>query len=703
MSASPPIPGWTHPESPFHQGEQAVQARLGVREKVEAQGRKVVRDYLPEQQREFYSLLPLLVVAMLDREGQPWCSVVAGAPGFITSPDDRSLRIAAPILSGDPLADNLHVGGEIGIVGVQLSTRRRNRISGVISAVDLDGFTVHVKQTLGNCPQYIQVREFSPTAELGRASDKKSRFESDALPARGQQIIAVADTLFIATAHLGADPEDSLRTGVDASHRGGKPGFVRVEDARTLTIPDFVGNFIFNTIGNLTLEPRAGLVFMDFPTGDMLYLAGEAEIIWDGEEVKSFAGAERLIRFRVTRSILVDGSLPLRFSAPEFSPILARTGSWADAQATLAAAHERNLYRPYRIERIVLESDLVKSFYLEPADGKGLAPYEAGQFLPIRVSPPGAKKPLMRTYTLSDAPNGRGYRLSVKREGAASQLLHGLLQGDVIEAVAPRGDFTFDHAGRRPVVMIAGGIGVTPLLAMLNDLLVNEGRTRHHNRIFFIQGVRDGGAHPFREHLRAKAAKHTNFTYHARYSAPRPDDVLGEAHDSEGRIDKALLQALLPLDDYDFYLCGPSGFMQSLYDTVRDMGVPDARIRFESFGPASVYRRRDAKAATSATLALGAEEAVEVVFSRSGKRARWTPADGTLLELAEAQGLEPAYSCRNGVCGTCAVKIVSGVVDYREPPVAEVREGEALICCSTPRPGPHLEGRIDREGVALDL
>ena len=160
---------------------------------------------------------------------------------------------------------------------------------------------------------------------------------------------------------------------------------------------------------------------------------------------------------------------------------------------------------------------------------------------------------------------------------------------------------------------------------------------------------------------------------------------------------------LLPLDDYDFYLCGPSGFMQSLYDTVRDMGVPDARIRFESFGPASVHRRRDAKAAATATLALGAEEGVEVVFSRSGMRARWTPADGTLLELAEAQGLEPAYSCRNGVCGTCVVKIKSGVVDYREPPLAEVREGEALICCSTPHPGPHFEGRLDREGVSLDL
>lgn len=680
-----------------------MQARLGVREKIEAQGRKVVRDYLPEQQREFYGLLPFLVVAMLDREGQPWCSVVAGAPGFITSPDDRSLRIAAPILSGDPLSDNLHVGGEIGIVGVQLSTRRRNRISGVVSAVDSEGFTVHVKQTLGNCPQYIQVREFSPTAELGRVAGVRRRFESDALTPRGQEIIAVADTFFIATAHLGADAEDRLRTGVDASHRGGKPGFVRMEDARALTIPDFVGNFIFNTIGNLTLEPRAGLVFMDFASGDMLYLAGEAEIIWDGEEVKAFAGAERLIRFRIRRSILVEGSLPLRFSAPEFSPILARTGSWEDAQATLAAARERNVYRPYRIARLVLESEHVKSFYLEPADGGGLAPFEAGQFLPIRVSPPGAEKPLTRTYTISDAPNGRWYRLSVKREGAASRYLHGLSPGDVIEAVAPRGHFTFDHASRRPVVMIAGGIGVTPLLAMLNDLLVNEGRTRHHNRIIFIQGVRDGRAHSFREHLRAKAAKHVNLAYHARYSAPRPGDVLGESHDSEGRIDKALLQSLLPLDDYDFYLCGPSGFMQSLYDTIRDMGVPDARIRFESFGPASVHRRLDAKLATPPALALGAEEAVEVVFSRSGKSARWTPADGTLLEFAEAQGFEPAYSCRNGVCGTCAVKVVRGGVDYREPPVAEIAEGEALICCATPHPGPHFEGRLDREGVTLDL
>jgi len=688
---SAPLPGWPHAQSPFHAGELALQARAGVTAKIDQQARRGVRDFFPDQHREFYGLLPFLVIGAVDAHGQPRASVLTGRPGFITTPDERTLRVDAKPPAGDRL--QLRLGQAIGGVGVQLSTRRRNRWRGVVAALDEAGFAVTLSQGFGNCPQYIQVREFEATDELGRPPVAKPLVEGERLDARARAIIAKADTFFIAT---GAE-SDAARVA-DASHRGGKPGFVRIDDDATLTTPDFVGNFFFNTLGNLLLDPRAGLLFLDFDTGDTLYLVGRAETIWDGEEVKAFAGAERLLRFHITGMVRVEGSLPLRFSPPEFSPILSRTGSWEDAAKTLEAARTRNLYRPFRIARIEDESAVIRSLYLEPADGGGVAAHEPGQYLPIRLAIPGEAEPVTRTYTISDAPNNRGYRLSVKKEGLASGRLHGLTAGEVIEAIAPRGDFVFEPS-ERPVAMISAGVGITPMIAMLNSLLVNEGRTRHHNRIHFIHGARNGAVLAFREHLRAKAKRHANLALHIRLSHPGSDDRVGETHDSEGQIDKALLQQVLPLDDYDVYLCGPPPFMQALYDTLRGLGVPDARIRFEAFGPASVKRRRDAAPAP----AVDAEEAVQVVFAKSGKTARWRPAAGSLLELAEANGVDAAYSCRSGVCGTCSVRVLKGAVDYAEAPMAAPGAGEALICCATPHPGPHLDGHDDREGVTLDL
>lgn len=705
------VPGWPATEaSPFHPGEQAIQLRLGVREKVEGQGRKAIRAFLPDQHREFYTLLPFAVLGTVDQDGQPHCSVVFGAPGFMTSPDEHTLRFNATIPAGDPLAANLRVGADVGLLGIQLSTRRRNRANGTITAIDSTGFTMRVKQTYGNCPQYIQIRNFDPATSWVKSPAAVSAAPatvSATLTARAREIISAADTFFLATSHfISGDP---LRSGCDASHRGGKPGFVQVTDDSTLTAPDFVGNFMFNTLGNLSLHPRTSVLFVDFTSRDVLYLTCDAEIIWDGDLVKAFAGAERLLRFKIRSVRLVPQMLPIAFSGPEFSPILDRTGSWPAAEAALEAARTKNVYRPFKITQIIAETDFVRSIYLEPADGKGIVPYVAGQFLPIRVTLSGTGVPVTRTYTISDAPNGRSYRLSVKREGVVSAFLHSLKAGDAIEAVAPRGDFVFDFSARRPVVMIGAGIGVTPLLAMLNDVLVNEGRTRHHNRLVFIYIAKNGSSQPFRDHLRTKAGKHSNLTLHVRFTQPEKDkgDAIGRTHDGEGRLDKATLQQLLPLDDYDFYLCGPSAFMQSTYDVIRSLGVPDARVRFEAFGPASVKRARDATVAAAAKPRVGGvpdiEEAVEVCFAKSNRRARWTPKDGSLLELAEAQGLTPPYSCRNGACGTCAAPLLKGEVIYTEEPIATIPSGNALICCSVPRPGAHMDNTQDREGVTLDL
>jgi uncharacterized protein len=319
-------PGWSYSESPFHAGEIAIQERAGVRDKMEAQGRRVIRDYLTEQHREFFAQLPFLIAGTIDAQGRPWASILVGEPGFLSTPDERTLQISSRPLFGDPIAQTLTEGSEIGLLGIQPSTRRRNRLNGVVAALTPKGFAVQVRQSFGNCPQYIQARtvELSKDTKKAAAPPPVRTLKTFSKPE--QDMIAAADTFFIATAFRG-DVANSIQ-GVDVSHRGGKPGFVRLDDRRTLTFPDFSGNLHFNTIGNLLLNPSAGLLFIDFDRGDLLYLTGTAETIWDPDEIRTFAGAERLIRFQVAEGYRVEGSLPLRWSRPDYSPFLERTGSW---------------------------------------------------------------------------------------------------------------------------------------------------------------------------------------------------------------------------------------------------------------------------------------------------------------------------------------------------------------------------------------
>jgi predicted pyridoxine 5'-phosphate oxidase superfamily flavin-nucleotide-binding protein len=318
------IPGWSLTESPFHAGELAIQARMGVQERMDKQGRRVIREFLPEQHRQFFAQLPYVIVGTVDGSGHLWASILVGEPGFLSSSDGLTLRVAARSLFGDPLATTLADGIDIGLLGIELHTRRRNRMNGVVTATHADGFEVRVGQSFGNCPQYIQARiyelgEFDPTAA-------KPIHEITVLSEPERTAIATADTFFIATAYR--DTSAGRASGVDVSHRGGKPGFVRIDDDRTLTIPDFSGNCHFNTFGNLELNSRAGLLFVDFEQGNRLYLTGTAEVIWEDAEIGIYAGAERLLRFHLERGYRIEGRLPLRWSAPEFSPFLNDTGSW---------------------------------------------------------------------------------------------------------------------------------------------------------------------------------------------------------------------------------------------------------------------------------------------------------------------------------------------------------------------------------------
>lgn len=339
--------GWTHEGSPFHPGEQEVQRRVGVRDQVERAGRNMTRDYMPDQHRELFEALPMLVVGSVDASGRIWASILGGKPGFVSSPSPKLLQITAQPTHGDPLTEQLAVGNPLGLLGIQLETRRRNRANGRIVARDESSFTVEVEQSFGNCKQYIQARE--PTFDarlLGRAGAVAA--ESERLSSRASELLARADTFFIATASASA-ASGKDGEGVDVSHRGGRPGFVRVGHgplASRLTIPDFRGNFIFNTFGNLEVNPRAGIVCPDFRTGDVLTLTGTARVIWEGAELDAFEGAHRLLSFEVESGLFLERALPLRFAGFEPSPDLADTGIWAENEFGSEAPHIDAIPKP---------------------------------------------------------------------------------------------------------------------------------------------------------------------------------------------------------------------------------------------------------------------------------------------------------------------------------------------------------------------
>lgn len=458
--------GWDKEVSPYHPGEAELHERLGRKDHQERMGRRIHRPFMPEQHRTFFAQLPFVVAGSIDAQGWPWASMLFGTPGFMGTPNDRTLSIAASALPGDPFGENAQADAPVSFVGIELPTRRRNRVNGVVRSRDGADVHVDVVQSFGNCPQYIHTRDMDFVRDpAARSHVDVETFTS--LDGTARDIVARADTFFVASYN---DREDKFTNGgVDVNHRGGRPGFVRI-DGDVLTIPDFIGNFAFNTLGNFMVVPKVGLIFVDFASGDLVQLTGTVELLWDKtEETEAFRGAERSWRFTLHHGQRLVGASPLRFKGGEASPNTRLTGTWAEAEEAREAQAQRLEWRPFRVTRIEDESAVIRSFYLEPGEGKARLAHKPGQYLTIRVTPEGATKPLVRTYTLSSAPADPHYRVSVKREDASSGKPAGVVSthlhrtvkvGDVIDTRAPNGAFWMDTDEERPAVLFAGGVGL---------------------------------------------------------------------------------------------------------------------------------------------------------------------------------------------------------------------------------------------------
>ncbi len=306
-------------DTTWHPGEQALQTRTGMRERMAEIGPQVIRDHMPDQHRELFGKLPTMLLGALDAHGQPWATMLAGPPGFVTTPDARAMRIAASLDAQDPALAALRAAGpgaSVGLLGLEPHTRRRNRMNGRLAAMSDGELRVGVVQSFGNCPKYIQARD---PLRWDDAPPALAQPLDAVLDASALARIAAADTVFIASASAPV-PGDGRAEGVDVSHRGGPPGFVathrRLDGGIELLIPDFPGNRFFMTLGNLLRHPRAGLLIPDYDTGELLHLATEASVLWSDEA--------RGLRLRVTAGLRRPGALPWRWSearlAPQFEP-----------------------------------------------------------------------------------------------------------------------------------------------------------------------------------------------------------------------------------------------------------------------------------------------------------------------------------------------------------------------------------------------
>lgn len=353
--------------------------------------------------------------------------------------------------------------------------------------------------------------------------------------------------------------------------------------------------------------------------------------------------------------------------------------------ASLAGGFER-----FRVVRRIRESQSVVSFELVPVDGQRSLEFVAGQFVALRLTLPGGES-LLRHYSLSGDPaDTTHWRISVKLEcappGLGSSYLHQSVGvGDEIELAGPAGKFVCGEDNERPVILLSGGVGVTPLVSMLHRLARASSR-----RVHFLHACENSTMHAFSDEVRALAATRSGIDVQVCYRNPLACDEEHGRYDSKGLLTRELLQSLLPLDDYEVYLCGPPAFMKANWRLLRELGIARERIHYEFFGPATVLEDQAndtfdvVVTLPTAPSGVASDTAVTVRFEPHADPLPWNPACHSLLDMAEQAGYAPAFNCRAGLCNACMTPLLSGRVDYIEEPLVPPPDGELLLCCARP-------------------
>jgi uncharacterized protein len=579
-----------------------------VHESVMTYGPRAIRPFMPDQHRDFYSNQPFLVVAARDSRDKLWSTLLFGsspkdAASFIESTSPRHLVLDSQPLQGDALEGALQVGSDLGILGIEFSTRRRNRVNGRIESNDGEKIVFKVDQSFGNCPQYIKPREWWTVQSTPPSNDHK---KGESLPRRNDRLtedqihaIRKAETIFVATGYRG-EGEDP-RFGNDASHRGGTAGFLKVsDDGKTIFLPDYAGNNMYMSLGNLVEDSRMGVTVPLYEKGGLIQMTGTAVIHWEYSQpenspnelsLSDFPGALRWLEFDIEEIVeLPPGSLPIRWD-----------GGKKDVQLQV-------------LDKIK-ETDDVTSFHLAPLRGDNLSwTHLPGQHLTVSLpviegggSATDSSLTISRSYSISNydnvtAENNRFYRISVRRDpfGVGSSYLHDHVQvGDLINAREPSGDFVYQprhkatvpessiDLAERAVLFLSAGIGVTPILSMLHAY-TRCGAADRHRRAIWLHSARDGRHHAFKNEVKELMTEATESKpqIFVAYTKPSPEDDRA-SFDLNGRIDAAILSnvisqaGVVDTTKLDVFMCGPNSFVGSMQEALGQMGVKS--VNYETF------------------------------------------------------------------------------------------------------------------------
>lgn len=618
--------------NPYHEGELAIQQRADETEMARINSGAIDKTIIAGALR-FIGQQPMVVIGSMDRLGRVWASTLFGDPGFFHALDDHTLELdlSQPRSADDePLWSNLIENPNVGLLVIELGSRRRIRINGRARKLSAERIIVDVERAYPNCPKYIQRRDWK-TLQADEQHQATASSFGEKLTETQKTLIDNADTLFVASAH----PEQ----GVDVSHRGGYPGFVNIINNRQLCIPDFAGNSMFNTLGNFTTYPYAGLIFIDFERGQLLQLTGKPEILWDMDDPdRETGGTRRYWQFDISR--WQESTVPYRFAWEllDYSPHIPELQRYSNSSETLSL----------QVARIQQETDRIKSFRLRAVDDSLLPEILAGAHLQAKVKLPDGSD-AKRHYSLLNDPDDRSwYEIGVLKEpqgrGGSLYLHEHVSEGDTLEIQLPKNAFPMtkraDHS-----ILIAGGIGITPILSMMYSLSSASLSFELHYSARTCSGL------AFRDRIEQVAGDNAIF-------------YASEEADSQ-RLDLTKLLAMPKLGVH-VYVCGPRGLIGAVREITAAQGWAPSQIHFESFGAQP----------------LADDKAIRVHLFKSNQTIT-VPADRTILDTLLEAGISVPHDCKRGECSMCSTRVVEGEPDHRDLCLnPEERVSSMCVCVS---------------------
>jgi len=626
----------------YHEGEIAIQSHNGV-ERTAQMAAAAIQDRIPHGAMSFITQQSMAVIGSLDSQGNIWASLVFGRPGFLQAINEQTLRLkrsSCHTASGDPLWSNLDANSQLGILLIELSTRRRLRINGKAQAGNLHELRIQIEQAYANCPKYIQRRHLKLEAKKETVFPSTEILKSKTLDSSQQTWIRKADTFFVASAH----PEH----GVDASHRGGNPGFVKLLSPQRLRIPDFIGNNMFNTLGNFTSYPHAGMVFIDFERGRVLQLSGRPVILTRQEDERNeTGGTARYWEFEIEG--WRESNLPIHINADfiDYSPYLPKV------PYTLSAEFDHSLL--LKVERTWMASRHVKCFELTSPNGSALPLFAAGAHLKINIVNKRGTCELRHYSLLSDPACRTHYRIAVLVEPhgrGGSIFLHEKVQpGDTLEASPPKNAFHLLKDATHSI-LIAGGIGITPLLSMLYFLKASNSSYELH---YSTKHKKDMA---FRQEIEQIAGTRAHF-YMSR-------DNTGPSLDLSTVINK-------PAPGMHIYVCGPYRLIQAVRDEAVFKGWSREHIHFESFG----------------TTNTAYNQPLTVTLKKSGETID-IPSTRSILDALLDAGIRVPHDCKRGECSLCVTRVLKGTPQHRDVCLSTDEQQHSMCLCVSRAASSHL-------------